>query len=140
MMDRFTRNYSIFLGVVLLGLLFWVFYEDPQVAALNELLDKDAELATYPYQFRVFSLHDGMAVMGTPRSAEFPAFRALGILFPGLANRDQDDPELMQAQLEMARLQERARRLVLESGKAAQVRWELDSNWLSEHGLPPGTY
>lgn len=139
-MDRFTRNYSLFLGVILLGLLFWAFYENPRVAALNELLAGDAGVANYPYRFRVLRLEDGVAVMGTPRSAEFPAFRALGILFPALANREQDDPELMQAQLEMARIQEHARRLVLDSGEATQVRWELDGDWLKENGIPPGSW
>ena len=139
-MDRFTRNYSIFLGLVVLGLLLWVFSEDPQVTELNELLDSDAGIAAYPYRFRVFSLQDGVAVMGTPRSAEFPAFRALEILYPGLGGRDQDDPDLMAGQLEMARIQERARTLVLESGKVKQVRWELDSNWLTRHGISADTY
>jgi hypothetical protein len=139
-MDRFTRNYSIFLAVVVLAMLVWVFYEDPQVAALNKRLEVDAGLAAYPYRFRVFSLEDGVAVMGTPRSAEFPAFRALGILFPELANREQDDPELMQAQQEMASLQDRARTIVLSSDDVTRVRWKLDSDWLTKQGIPPGTY
>lgn len=139
-MDRFTRNYSIFLAAVVLGLLFWFLYEDPQVGALNELLAADAEVAGYPYRFRVFRLEHGAAVMGTPRSADFPAFRALELLFPGLAGREQDDPELMQAQLEMARIQERAKAIVLDSGAATRVIWELDSNWLDASGVPPGSY
>jgi hypothetical protein len=139
-MDRFTRNYSLFLGFALLGLLIWVFHENPRVTALNELLAGDTEVANYPYRFRVLRLENGVAIMGTPRSAEFPAFRALGILFPALANREQDDPELMQAQLEMARVQEHARRLVLDSGEVVRVRWELDSNWLTGNGIPPGSW
>lgn len=139
-MDRFTRNYSIFLGILLLGLLFWVFYENPQVRELNGLLERDSEVAAYPYRFRVLRLENGIAVMGTPRSAEFPAFRALGILFPELANRAQDDPELMQAQQTMARIQEHARSIVLDSGKARRVLWELDTNWLTGHGVVPGSF
>lgn len=139
-MDRFTRNYSIFLGVVVLGLLVWAFYENPQVAALNERLDADAELAAYPYRFRVLGLDNGTAVMSTPRSADFPAFRALEILFPELANREQDDPGLMQVQQELAHLQAHASELVLASGTASRIRWELDRDWLTRHGIVPGSY
>ncbi|MEZ5541974.1 MAG: hypothetical protein R3F42_08015 [Pseudomonadota bacterium] len=139
-MDRFTRNYSLLLGAVVLALLCWVLYENPEVAALNAVLEADPALAAYPYRFRVLALEHGVAVMGTPRSAEFPAVRALGLLFPALAPLADDDPALQQAQLEMARLQERARARVLETGKAGQVRWQLDSDWLSRHGIVPGSY
>lgn len=139
-MDRFTRNYSIFLAVLVLGLLFLFLYEDPQVGALNKQLAADAEVAAYPYRFRVFRLEQGVAVMGTPRSADFPAFRALALLYPALDGREQDDPALMQGQQEMARIQERARSLVLESGTATGVVWELDTDWLTANGIAPGSY
>jgi hypothetical protein len=139
-MDRFTRNYSIVPGILLLGLLFWVFYEDPQVTTLNGLLAADDEVAAYPYRFRVLRLENGVAVMGTPRSAEFPAFRALALLYPGLAAREPDDPEMMQAQLEMARVQERARAIVLDAGPVTRMIWELDTDWLGASGVPPGSY
>lgn len=139
-MDSFTRNYSIFLAIAVLGLMFWFLYEDPQVGTLNELLAADAEVATYPYRFRVFRLENGVAIMGTPRSEDFPAFRALALLFPELDGLEQDAPELMDAQQEMARIQERARTIVLGSGKVSRVFWELDSDWLTASGVPPGSY
>lgn len=137
-MDRFTRNYSITLGLILIVFLGWVLYEDPAVAGLNTLLEQDNEVAAYPYRFRVLAMHEGVATMSSPRSSDFPVYRALGILFPPLANRAQDNPDLMQAQQDLARVQKRAMAIVLESGKAKRVRWELDRDWLSRHGVQVG--
>lgn len=55
-MDRFTRNHTIFLAMIGLLLLAWMLYKAPQISALNELLEQDAEVASYPYQFRVMHL------------------------------------------------------------------------------------
>ena len=137
-MDRFTRNYSIVLGGILLVVLAWAFYEDPQVSDLNDLLEHDREIASYPYQFQVLRIQNDIAVMSTPRSSEFPVHRALGILFPRLANRAQDNPDVMKAQQELARIQKRAQAIVMNSGKVKSVRWELDKDWLSQHGVPLG--
>ncbi len=138
MMDRFTRNYSIALGIILSVFLLWALYEDPLVGELNGLLEQDSAVAVYPYRFQVLTVHDGVATMGTPRSSDFPVQRALGILFPALANRAQDDPDLMRAQQDLAQVQKRAMAIVLESGKVKRVRWELDRDWLSRHGVQFG--
>ena len=141
-MDRFTRNYSIALGIVILALIALFMYEDPQLAELNELLVKDTRLTTYPYRFRVLRLENRTATMTTPRSADFPAYRALGLLFPSLAGLPQDDDRLMRGQLEMARIQEHAMNIVLESDQVGHVIWELDTNWLERHGayVEPAPY
>lgn len=137
-MDRFTRNYSIFLGLLVLVILVAVLYEDPAVSDLNNLLEQDELVAAYPYPFRVTKLINGVATMSTPRSTEFPAQRALGILFPHLANRKQDDPDLMQAQQQLATAQKRAMAIVKEADGVKQVKWALDTAWLSKHGVQVG--
>jgi len=137
-MDRFTRNYSIVLGVIFLVVLVWALYEDPQVSDLNAILEQDSEVAGYTYKFQVLRLQNGIATMSTPRSSNFPVHRALGILFPHLANRAQDNPDVMEAQQELARIQKRAKAIVMESAKVNSVRWELDKNWLSQHGIQLG--
>lgn len=137
-MDRFTRNYAIILGGILLLTLAWLLYEDPQVSDLNEQLARDSEVAGYPYRFRVLELNNGVATLSTPRTAEFPVHRALAILFPPLAKRAQDDPDLMRAQESLVRVQKRAAAIVLESGEIRSVRWRLDRNWLSRHGVQLG--
>lgn len=137
-MDRFTRNYAITLGVILVALLAWMLYEDPEVSELNGLLEQDSEVAAYPYRFRVLALNKGIAVVSTPRSSEFPVQRALGLLYPTLANRAQDDPDLMKAQQALAHVQKRVAAIVEGSDKVQRVRWELDHNWLGQHGVQLG--
>jgi len=134
-MDKFTRNYSIIVGVVVVVLVAVFMYEDPQVQALNDRLLRDTRLSAYPYTFRVLRLENGVATMTTPRSPEFPAFRALGLLFPSLDGLPQDDPRLMQGQLDMAQLQEYARSLVLNADQVRHVVWELDTQWLGRRGI-----
>jgi hypothetical protein len=134
-MDKFTRNYSIFLGVVVLLLLVWALYEDPAVSELNDLLKQDQIVSSYPYRFRVLRMQNGAAVISSPRNSMFPMYKALGIIFPRLANRPQNNPDLMQAQQELASVQKRTKRIVMESGKAKSVRWELDRDWLAGHGV-----
>ncbi|MCW8906917.1 MAG: hypothetical protein OQL28_06685 [Sedimenticola sp.] len=138
-MDRFTRNYSIVLGLLLVAVLAWVLYEDPRVSELNDRLEEAPEVAGYPYRFRVLSLVDGVATMSTPRSSAFPVQQALGILFPHLANRAQDAPDLMAAQQQLATVQKRAQEIVLASGEVKRVRWKLDRDWLVQHGAQLGT-
>jgi len=133
--DKFTRNYSIVLGAIVIVVLAWILYEDPQVAVLNDLLEADAEVDNYPYQFQVTELRNGIATMHTPRSSSFPVHRALGLLFPQLATRAQDNPDVMEAQQELANIQKRAKEIVMESDKVKSVRWKLDKNWLSQHGM-----
>ncbi len=134
-MDKFTRNYSIVLGVVVVALVAVFMHEDPQIQSLNDRLLRDTRLSTYPYNFRVLRLENGVATMTTPRSAEFPAYRALGLLFPSLDGLPQDDARLMQGQLDMAKLQEYAKGLVLDTESVKHVAWELDTQWLDRHGI-----
>ncbi len=136
-MDRFTRNYSIFLAVIALFFLVWAMYEDPQVSELNKLLEQDQLVSSYPYRFRVRALENGMAVISTPRSSSFPVFKALGIIYPHLANRAQDNPDLMRAQQQLAEVQKRAKKIVTDSEHVKQIRWELDLEWLADHGVRP---
>jgi len=136
-MDKFTRNYSIFLGVITLLLLVWALYEDPMVSDLNNLLEQDQVVSSYPYIFHVLRVNNGVAVISSPRDSMFPMFKALGLIFPHLANRAQDNPDLMQAQQKLAEVQKRAKRIVIESGQVQRIRWELDREWLLEHGISP---
>lgn len=136
-MDRFTRNYSIGLAVVVVAALIWVFYESPAVGRLNAMLAENADLAQYPYRFRVVNLENGVATMSTPRSAEFPAYRALQILYPELRDQSPDSPAMLNAQQEMARLQGVAREVVTDSNDVRSVVWKLDENWLRSEGIDP---
>lgn len=134
-MDRGSRNYLIFLIVLVVGLLVLVLYEDPRVSKLNGLLEKDVEITDFPYPFRVISVVDGVATLSTPRSTDVPVAQVLGILFPKVAGRAPNSVEFQRAQQHLATVQTRVRELILAEPTIARVSWQLDRNWLSQHGL-----
>jgi hypothetical protein len=136
-MDRFTRNYSIGLGIVVVTLLgLWIYsIWSPRVWELNDLLEADSTLADYPYQFRVRSLDNGVATLSTPRSPAFPAIQFLALIQPELAGLDQADPKMIAAQQALIDHQKRAMALVEAQPDVRSVTWELDVKWLAEHGV-----
>lgn len=136
-MDRFTRNYSIVLAVIGLIILINVFYESPGVASLNDRLAENETLAAYPYRFRVLALENGVATVSSPRSASFPAYRSLALLYPALRDQAPDAPAMMTAQQEMAQAQALARDIVMGSSKVERVVWKLDERWLRNNGVDP---
>lgn len=136
-MDRFTRNYSIALGVIAIGLIgFWIASSwTPRVWELNEILKDDAELANYPYPFRVMSLDDGIATLSSPRSFDFPTMTFLSVINPGLAGKPQDHPDLVAAQQRLIHHQKKAQALVEAEPDVTGVRWRLDRGWYTKRGL-----
>ena len=134
-MDKFTRNYSIVIGAVAILAAFWLLWEAPGVGRLNDLLAQNAEISEYPYRYRVLELRDGVATMSTPRSADFPAYRALGILYPELRDEAPDSEAMLRAQEEMARIQALARSAIVRTEEVDRVVWELDETWLRNQGI-----
>jgi len=101
-MDRGTRNYLLFIGILVAGLLVLFLYEDPRVGELNDRLEQDPEVADFPYPFRVLEVDHGVATLSSPRSTEVPVEQVLGLLFPIVAGRSADSPEFQQAQRSLA--------------------------------------
>jgi hypothetical protein len=135
-MDRFTRNYLIFLGLLGAGALaWWISSWNPRVGEINDLLEADPKLSAYPYQFRVVSLEKGIAKISSPRSFDVPVIKFLAAIRPDLAHKPQDHPEVMAAQAELATHQKRAGKLVQEQADVKQVRWTLDRDWWAERGV-----
>ena len=136
-MDRFTRNYSILLGAILVAALFFWGQSawQPKVWELDEVLTSDPQLATYPYRFRLRSFENGVAIISTPRSFDIPAIRFLQIIDPKLAGKNQDDPEMVAAQQQLIDHQKRAMGLMLAQPGVQSVDWELDTQWLADHGV-----
>lgn len=139
-MDQFTRNYSIALGLVVVALLAWWLSSiwQPRVWELNDLLESDATLADYPYQFRVLSLENGVATLSTPRNFQVPAIRFLEIIHPELAGKAQDDPKVIAAQQDLIDHQKRAQGLMLALPDVERTDWRLDVKWLADHGVQVG--
>jgi hypothetical protein len=135
-MDRFTRNYLIILGV-LGGLLFvwWFSTLDSRVWDLNDRLAEDPELAAYSYRFRVQSIGNGVARVYTPRSTRLPALRFLAIVEPRLHGRDANDPEVIDAQRRLGKVQGRAREIVLSHPEVKRLIWVEDIDWYASRGI-----
>lgn len=138
MVDRFTRNYAIGLGVVLGALaVVWILSSwDPGASKLNALLASDAELAAYPYQFRVESLNDGVATLKSPRSFEVPVIHFLSVIEPRLAGKDANHPDVRAAQAALVHHQKRAQEIVERQPEVKAIRWTLDREWYAARGLP----
>lgn len=135
-MDSFAKKYLVGLAaVVIIAAGYWYLNRDTRVADLNAMLAADAELAEYPYPFRVKSLANGIAIMGSPRSAEVPVMQFLRTAFPALRNTPVDDPAMMAAQDTLVDKQSRAAKLVTAEEDVRTVRWELDERWYNEHGV-----
>ncbi len=135
-MDSFSKRYLMVLGSIVTAVILYVVLSgDERVYQINALLAEDLELRDYPYTFRVFRLEEGIAVMGSPRSAEVPAMRFLRTAFPELSRTAVDDPSMFAAQQILAEKQSRAMELVESQSDVIAVRWEIDERWFNEHGV-----
>ncbi len=136
-MDRFTRIYSIAIGVILIGALaVWIgSVWKPQVWELDQVLEADPLVSSYPYRFRVVSFENGVATISTPRSFDVPAYRFLAIIHPNLTNKADNDPQAIAAQQELIDHQKRAQGLILAQPQVESVQWELDTQWLAARGI-----
>jgi len=136
-LDRGTRNYALFLLALVVGLTALALYQPPVVRELNAKLESDPEVSAFPYPFRVLRVEGRTAIMSTPRSSAVPVARVLGLLFPEVAGLADDAPAFRAAQERLAQVQKRAARLVTDDPRIQGVRWQLDRDWLVQHGLPP---
>jgi hypothetical protein len=135
-MDRFARNYLIGLITVVLIAAGWFWLSrDSRVAEINAMLARDNQLASYPYRFQLRSLENGIATMGSPRSAEVPVMQFLRTAYPELSKTSVDDPAMMAAQDELVKKQSRAAELVTSQPDVDRLRWEIDERWYNEHGV-----
>lgn len=136
MLDRGTKIYAAVLAAIVLAFAAAVLYEPPKLRDLNRVLAADPQLAAYPYPFRVLRVDGGTAVLGSPRSAEVPVRRVLGVLEPAVAGLADEDPAYLAAQQRLADTQDHARERVLADPAINTVRWELDADWLRAQGIP----
>jgi hypothetical protein len=135
--DRFTRNYSIVLGIIVIAVfVMWMRSTwQPRVWEINRILESDPAVADYPYQFRLLSLENGVATLSTPRSADFPAIQFLPIVYPELAGLRDDHPSVVKAQQSLVAHQKRAMDVVQALPDVQSVTWGLDVQWLADHGV-----
>jgi hypothetical protein len=135
-MDPFTRRYLIILSAVAVAAsVFWLSNMNPRVGELNDILEADKQLVSYPYQFRVLSLDEGVANMTSPRSAQMSAIQGLRIMFPELGVKSAVSPEMIEAQERLANMQSRAAGFIKAQEDVQRVQWNLDERWLSRNGV-----
>ena len=111
---------------------------DSRSRELSEVIQTQgsAELKKYPYPFHVMRVQGSTAVMGTPRSAESPAFRFLGVIYPEINVKDANNPAFIAIEKELAKVQDEARTIVLAQTGIKDVSWELDREWLRRNHVP----
>ncbi len=135
-LDRGTKIYAGVLLTAVLVLIAIALYEPPIVSDLNDRLEADQQVGSFPYPFRVRRVSNGVAIMSTPRSSAVPVAQVLDKIFPGLGNSDPASPLFQELQEQLASTQKRAKAIVLKNPEIRQVQWELDRDWLMQHGIP----
>ena len=136
-LDRGTKIYAAVLGgILLIAVASWLFTLDFRLGEIDDMLQRDPEIATYPYKFRALEISGTTAILSTPRSTSMPAVRFLGIIKPGLANRSEQDPAVIEAEKALATVQAKVRKLVLQRQDVDKVSWRLDKTWYADRGIP----
>ena len=115
----------------------WIVCSNMSIVFINNTVLEDKELGEYPYPFRILRKDADTAIMGTLRSADLPASVALKLLFPELKDDPEHSKQMQYAQKEMARLQAKAKSMVLSNSEFKHVRWEVDENWFRVQGIKP---
>jgi hypothetical protein len=135
-LDRGTKIYAGVLGTILLiALLSWLLTLDLRLGEIDDMLLNDPELAAYPYKFKALAIQGKTVVMSSPRSTQMPAVSFLGMIKPGLANKSEQDPEVIAAQKELGALQSKVRKLVTSREDIESLRWRLDKAWYASRGI-----
>ncbi|MEJ2620235.1 MAG: hypothetical protein P8163_08225 [Candidatus Thiodiazotropha sp.] len=135
-LDRGTKIYAGVLGsLVGLGLLAWLLTLDFRLGEIDEMLKQDTQLAAYPYTFKALEIKGTTAIMSTPRTSAVPAVKFLGMIYPQLRRKSEQDPEVIAAQKQLGKIQGRVRELVLSREDIERVSWRIDKAWYQEKGI-----
>lgn len=135
-LDRGTKIYAGVLGgILLIAVISWMVTLDFRLGEIDDMLQQEPSIAAYPYTFRALEIKGTTAVMSTPRSTSMPAVRFLAIIKPSLANKSEHDPMVIEAEKELANLQSKVRKMVLERQDIDKVSWRLDKQWYADKGI-----
>jgi len=124
---------SVFLAILLISV--WLSAQNSRVSELNELLTKDDQLSQYPYEFKVISVKGKTVEIASPKTAQVPSVQFLKVVFPELVGKSAVNPAVLKAQIELAKLQGRAKKLVILEPDIDQVNWIIDKAWYAKHGI-----
>lgn len=130
-----TPYWVVLVLLFLVGLDWYIRSPDSRSHELTAAIEAQGsvQLKNYPYKFRVLKVNGKVAYLSTPRSVQVPAFRMLGVLYPDVDVKNQNDPAFIAVEQLLGAVQSEARLIVLAQPGIEDVRWELDRDWLTAH-------
>jgi hypothetical protein len=135
-LDRGTKIYAAILaGICLSIIIAWLLTLDFRIGEIDTLLQRDPQIAAYPYPFRALEIKGKTAVISSPRSSTMPAIEFIALIKPGLKNVSEQDTKMISAQKELAAIQSKVRKLVLSREDIDRVNWRIDREWYAERGV-----
>lgn len=135
-----TSKLKIALAIVSVSAAVYLFTQrlNPQVGVLNAALETSASpaLHSYAYHFKVLSVNEkGIVTLSTPRSPDMPIYRMISAIDPNLSGKNPNDPDFVHAEQQINDMQTQAAQIILMQPGIHGIKWQLDKNWLSEHGI-----
>ncbi|MET0062996.1 MAG: hypothetical protein AB2603_20225 [Candidatus Thiodiazotropha endolucinida] len=135
-LDRGTKIYAAVLASICFGILLaWLLTLDFRLGEIDDMLERDPLISSYPYPFRAMQISGTTAIISSPRSNTMPAVRFIGLIKPSLKNLSDQDPKLIREQKELAAVQSKVRKLVLDREDIDRVEWRIDKEWFAEKGI-----
>lgn len=135
-LDRGTKIYiGVLVGIALAILVAWLLSLDTRAWEINDRLAEDPEIAAYPFPFRVLETSNDLAVVASPRSADVPVMRFLGLVDPSLRNADPNSAAAIAAQRRLGEIQGSVRKLIEAEPDIQRVSWRVDADWFAQHGV-----
>jgi hypothetical protein len=130
-------HWAILILLFLVGLDWYIRAPDGRSRQLSAAIENQGstELKSYPYKFHVFKVVGETAYLSTPRNFDVPAFRMLAVLYPEINTRDANNPAFIATEQLLGRVQSEARSIVASQPGIKDVQWELDREWLAQHGI-----
>ncbi|MES9830381.1 MAG: hypothetical protein ABW201_19160 [Candidatus Thiodiazotropha sp.] len=135
-LDRGIKIYAAVLASICFGILLaWLLTLDFRLGEIDDMLERDPLISSYPYPFRAMRIRDTTAIISSPRSSTMSAIKFIGLIKPSLKNLSDQDPKLIAAQKELAAVQSKVRKLVVDREDIDRVEWRIDKEWFAEKGI-----
>ncbi|MES9926161.1 MAG: hypothetical protein ABW152_18955 [Candidatus Thiodiazotropha endolucinida] len=135
-LDRGTKIYAAVLASICFGILLaWLMTLDFRLGEIDDMLEQDPLISSYPYPFRAMRISGTTAIISSPRSSTMPAVKFIGLIKPSLKNLSDQDPKLIREQKALAAVQSKVRKLVLNREDIDRVEWRIDKEWFAEKGI-----
>ncbi|QIK37855.1 hypothetical protein GWK36_07500 [Caldichromatium japonicum] len=142
-MDRLTLSAIIASAAFLVFLIVTLSWHNdelrPRIWRLNEILEQDPMLASYPYRFRALVFLNGTVTLSSPHALERPLRPFLDRIEPALTGKPDNAPEVQDAERRFRSVEAHAVEMMMNEPDVQTVNWALDRAWYHQNGieLPP---